>query len=512
MGAQGNGCMSMTWTKRPAVPLAPALLVLIILFSVSFAEQVKGDCVLEEPPLYSCDLSSVCTSGYTCNPGTIGGTFNGLARCRAACVTERTGSPTPPPSPPRSGPIFDLTQALAWGAGIGIAIVALAFMAGQALNAQSIKAWARAEFGELIISAVLVALIIGIVSTSGQMGIVKALAPPSNTAFTPAAFNPPPSQTLTEAIEQRMQFAMVEPLQGIIESLSLSSMRLSKLLSYNYNYQAMVPVVNPTGSSSPAAGGMMLQMAMILGIDSGAINLLLASAVKLIYVFLTSASSLVLLPLGILLRFIPPTRQLGSLLLAIALSVLIVFPIAVLWSTHLLYDPAFANPIPPMPDPPSTSSGLLKNMICSPILSAVAIVGEDLIGQIVRWISCTGPQLLLPGAQELCLDPLPVTPLDPPIPVGTGLQHWVALYVWIGKFLAGGGSSLALYALAPTSQDVIDKAFVPLADNALPQAVSRNAAVLFMVVVDLLCSIVMAKNIAQVLASENQLYGLSRMV
>jgi hypothetical protein len=386
--------------------------------------------------------------------------------------------------------------------------VALAFMAGQALNAQSIKAWARAEFGELIISAVLMVLLLGLVSTTGQMGIVKALAPPSNPAFTPATFNPPPSQTLTQAIEQRMQFAMVEPLQGIIESLSRSSMRLSKLLSYNYNYQVGIPIVNPTGSSSPAAGGMMLQMAMILGIDSGAINLLLASAVKVIYVFLTSASGLVLLPLGILLRFIPPTRQLGSLLLAISLSVLIVFPIAVLWSTHLLYDPAFANPIPPMPDPPSTSSGLLKNVICSPIMSGIAIVGEDLIGQLVRLFSCIGPQALTP----FCADPLPVNPFDPPIPIGPGLQHFVALYVWLGKFLAVAGSSLALYALAPTSQDVIDKAFTPLADNALPQAVSRNAAVLFMVVIDLVCSIVMAKNIAQVLASENQLYGLSRMV
>ncbi|VVB57463.1 Uncharacterised protein [uncultured archaeon] len=401
-----------------------------------------------------------------------------------------------------ASPIFDLPQAAALGGSIGAGIVALAYMGGTALNSQSVKAWAKSEFGELIISAVLVAILLALLANLS--GAIQALAPPADANF--PHFNAP-SSGITADIEARLYKAMELPLQGVVDSAARSSMRLTKLLSYNYNYQVGIPIVNPTGTASPAAGGMALQTAIIMGIDSTSLNLLLASSVRVIYVFLSSASVLVLLPLGMLLRFIPPARQVGSLLLAISLSVLIVFPLSALWGIHLLYDPGFSGAIQPINDPPSTSSGFLKTVICSPVLSGVAMVGEDLIGQIIRLFACTGPQAVTP----FCADPTPVNPLDPPIPIGPGLHHFVAIYAWLGKFLAGAGNSLALYALSPSSKDVLD-AFNSLADNTLPAAVARNVAVLFMVVIDLLCSIVMVKSIAQTLGAENQLYGLSRMV
>jgi len=84
--------------------------------------------------------------------------------------------------------------------------------------------------------------------------------------------------------------------------------------------------------------------------------------------------------------------------------------------------------------------------------------------------------------------------------------------VWAAKFLTTATNSVTLWLGSPTADDVINKAFNPIVDNILPTAVARNLAVLFMAVIELVCSILMVKSIAQVLGAENQLYGLSRMV
>lgn len=429
-------------------------------------------------------------------------------------------------------------ELLAFGGGIGIAIVALSYMAGYLLDAPAVKAYAKTELGELIASVVVVVLVLGVLGSAP--GVIGTLSPwgagggggcavTSGGDKVACSFDERITYPNTEKgvaacravcamygpafIESRIDDAMILPLNRLVEAMARSSMRLSKLISYNFNYQAPIPFVNPTGSSSPGAGGYMLQSALLLGMDMTALNLLLATGIKVAYAFLVAVAGQVLLPVGILLRFIPPVRPLGNILLAITLSIGLVFPLSVIWGSYLLAGTGYTHNagagdydagriVQPVDNPPSTT------LTCSPVMGGVAAYGEDIIAYILRLVLCTGPQALLP----ICSDPLPVNPADPPIPEGPGLQHWVAFGVWLGKLLWTGGASWALAGGAPNAQEIIDQGFTPLVEYMLPLAVARNMTVLFMAVIQFTCSIVMVKGISQALGAESQIYGLSRLV
>jgi hypothetical protein len=384
-------------------------------------------------------------------------------------------------------------------------------MAGQALNSQSIKAWAKTEFAELIFSAILVAIIISLVS--GQKGFIESFSPepffPTSKAIFP---QPSENSNVIEIVEKRINFAMIYPLQEAVLSLSVSSMRLSKLLSFNFNWQWFIPYVNPTGSAAPAAGGMILQSALIMGIDSTALVLFLAQAVKITFVFLSFFSTMIFLPVGILLRFIPPARNIGNLLLAISLSVMLVFPLAVLWSTSLLYSRTTMEiRFPEVPDPGSPGEAV-QSFTCSPVMAHITNLGEGIIGDVVHFIICSllGPFATVP----VCLSPTQLPDTDPPLPPTPpiSLRQIVGIAVWLFKNLYNLGSSIYLYSIAPSGDDVINNAFTPLVDKILPIVLYRNLSVLLMVVIDLICSIVLMKNIAQALGAEGQLYGISRLI
>ena len=398
-------------------------------------------------------------------------------------------------------PLIPLTTAMAYGGLIGIAIVAFAYMAAHFFNSNAMRAWAKQEIVELIAAAVIVMIIVQMVGAPELF--LRTAIPQETPPILDTQLNPP-------GVEKRMYERMEQPLIQLEQALLVSGMRLSKLVSYNYNYQMSgAPYINPTGSASPGAGGNMLQYALNMGVDSLSLVLLLAQSMKIIYVFLSYTSILILLPLGIILRFIPPVRQAGAMLMAIGLVVVFVYPLSVFWTTNILWNPLFSSPVPGDSMVPYIDNPPSSGLICSTAAAVVVNVGEDITSYILKALVCADP---FTAELPICADVSRVNPANPPIPTGPGLQHYVALGFYVAKLATAIDSSNTLKNGSPSSGDMVSKGFEPLQRMLVNHAVPRGVAVLFMCVLQLIISIVMVKNIAQALGAENQLYGLSRLV
>ncbi|PIT84264.1 hypothetical protein COU37_04345 [Candidatus Micrarchaeota archaeon CG10_big_fil_rev_8_21_14_0_10_45_29] len=389
---------------------------------------------------------------------------------------------------------FSFALAFAYGAMAGAMIVALSYMAGRALNSQKLLAYSKSELGELVFSAILLALISFALLNSASM--LQALSPPSFS-----------TQTSADGVQKAIFKYMEQPLMDAIEVMAKSSMRLSKIVSYNFNYNISVPYVGgPWGSASPGAGGAPLQLALTTGIDTSAMSLFLASAIKLIFIFLYTVCQFLLIPLGFFLRFIPPARQVGSLLIAISIATIFIFPASVFWSAEILGKgaaPFVSSQIVPDAD----DADWLKTLICNKPLQVVNTIGEDILGAIVGAIACaiSGPGFAACFGHE--------STGDIPIPDATsGVSGWSQFGIWLGKKIAGIAGSLEAYNFGPEASEVLEKGFDPIAYHIMPRVIERNIRTILMAIFQLMATIVVAKNLAQALGAEGQLYGLSKMV
>ena len=401
--------------------------------------------------------------------------------------------------------------AVPFGIAIGTGIVAFAYMIGSLLQSESLKTWGKLEFGELILSAVLVLLIAEALSTTGQIGITKALT----------GVSPSPGQPLESMVSQQMYTYMEQPLERLDEAITISSMRLSRIVSYNYNYQLPIPWVSPTGSSSPGAGAGALQMAIMTGFDSTAMNLMLVHAIKIVYIFLLYAIGTLFLPLGIILRFISPLRKMGSLLLGIGIAVYLVFPVSAYWSTSLLA-PAVCKPgtgYPPLTacdssydpnllvaDPPPVPT---SSFVCSPVMSGVYNAGEQIPPLVIAAVACL--PTLITGTYPACVGKPGQS--SPPID-GFGVAGILSYIQWGAQY----GFPLAASSSLKSAGDNLSPEFIstgvyqPMIGYILPLAVLRNLAILFMALMQLAVTIIMARELASVLGAEGQFYGLTKLV
>ncbi len=394
--------------------------------------------------------------------------------------------------------MVDFLAAVPFGIAIGTGIVALAYMFGTLFQSEGLKTWGKLELGELLLSAVLVLLVAEALTNNGQVGITRALTGVSISG----------TDTVDGLTQQWMYNNMELPLEQLTQAIARSSMALSKIISYNYNYQMPIPWLSPTGSSSPGAGAGPLQMAVMVGFDTTTMNLMLVHAMHLAYMFLLFAIGIFFLPVGIVLRFIPPLRKIGSLLLGIGLAVYLVFPVSVYWSTSLLA-PAVNQPIDNTklvqePPPVPTSS-----FVCSPVMSGVYNAGEQIPPFVIAAIACT--PALITGTYPICVGK--PGQASPPVD-GFGLAGIFSYIEWGAQYGFPLSASSSLKSAGDNlSPDMISaNVYQPMIGYILPLAVLRNLAVLFMALMQLAVTIIMARQLAQVLGAEGQFYGLTKLV
>jgi len=373
------------------------------------------------------------------------------------------------------------------GASLGILYVALSYMVGYFLTNEKIKAYAKIELGEVIV-ALLIAVLVASFYTEAFYNALLGQPDPGVTHGVNTVW-----KSTISKIDQKIE----KPIEESINSLTESTYSLSKYMSYYYNIHLPVPYASPMFSDSPTSGFGPLQMQLFSGLDTVMLNLFLVKAVKTLYVFLSFIGTL-LLPLGFILRFLPPFRKVAGLMIGISLAVHFVFPVSVLYTTQYADDmmPAYVKNgkhiggwVGDPGNPP------LSGMICSEVMQGVYTVND-----------IVGPAIITAG---IC--------------------------IWSGPAFAGCFSSLynimqqiwyfglnygfpTIQILPLSNNDLVltadeaQKIFNKVLQEQLPAIVEVHVASLFMIIVQIATTFVLAKNFSEALGAEGQIYGVGRLI
>ena len=386
--------------------------------------------------------------------------------------------------------LADYAVALPVGAAIGVAYVALAYIAGSFTTSDKLKAYAKLEVGELLISAILISIVL---FAYGSNEMLEAVAGANSDVAGTAA---------------KLESAFELPMQKAVNSIMYSSYGLSKYISYYYNIHGPTPYVSPIFSDSPGSGMGPLQMQLSMGLDTLTLNLFLVKAVKVLYIFLEFVLSNLILPLGIILRFVPPARKVGGVLIGIALAVHFVFPAAVEWTSQLApammpeYYNVLNENIPVIPDPGKPP---LAGMMCSETMQTVYSMG-DLLGPLaICLVAC-----LLSGPGYLaCLGVPGVFPTVTGAGClgGAGNIWGFAQYAFPVAQIPG----LATSELALTP-DRAQQLFEIVLAKIMPAVMEIGLATLILIIIQIACTVVLARAFSQALGAEGQLYGIGRLI
>jgi len=228
---------------------------------------------------------------------------------------------------------------------IGACLIGLAYMFGNAFGLAELKAWANEEFFQLIMTAVLLALITtGLVSLDTFMGVgannLSSMVQLGASVGTPSAGTcglPGLAQDLTSQ-------NLADMTNGIFASAKNLAMEIGKQSSQS-GYCSFLGVGYSLTSCSALNAGRG-QAANALNASAAAIadysaqNFLLGIGANL-------ALGL-LFPLGIFLRCFHVTRPAGGVILAIALAFYLVLPLAVIFGKSM-FDQAYSDMVAKFP-------------------------------------------------------------------------------------------------------------------------------------------------------------------
>ncbi|MFH1094622.1 MAG: hypothetical protein V1728_00195 [Candidatus Micrarchaeota archaeon] len=412
-----------------------------------------------------------------------------------------------------------LTISIGIGLAIAASLVAIFYMLGQYFSIEGLKAYSRVETGELVLSVIVAAVVLA--AFSSQFQLLQAVSGDS---------------TMSSAkVAGLMQTYMEQPLASMVKVLSQDAFRFTKVASYNYNYQApsFLPF-NPTSSNSPGSGAYPIITQLTTAVDTSSMTLLLAQAARLAYLFMDYSFALLIMPIGFVLRFIPPTRKVGGLLLGIGLSVHLVFPAAVVMTAGLAT--SFAPSLDPDGSHPKSwlndggqaadGKGLLladpgtppdSNVIASPVANTMYQAGEIIGPKGVCTVGCAAvcAPLLVTGGFLACWNGcMGEAPPQAPYWPGWACQGIYGMVQWLMQVIYPiyGSVSVENSFLHKTPEEIASQYFDPLLHVVLPVAIERNLAVLIMLVIDLAASIVLARGFATVIGGEGQFYGLNKLI
>lgn len=375
-----------------------------------------------------------------------------------------------------------LLLAAAAGAAAGAAYLALTYMAGSFLQSNPIKTYFKLEMEEFIISIILVLLCLEVAASRDAL-----LGPLAGTSS--------PDAKVSIELDR-----ISGSLFNATTLLAQDNFRLGLLVGYNYNYQ--VPMALPVayiGGTSPTAGASPLVSALLTGSDGLWMIAFLVRTEYVFYLFGKYAALAYLLPFGAVLRFIPPTRKIGGLLLAGALGLFFVFPAAVLFGGALypyLMPQAAAGLVTYPSSLPSDS------VVCSPIISNLATIGE-IAGPTGI---CSLLPFIPPGNPSI---PAPIGP-----PILPGCEYWVSLIWWGIKFAFDAGMAMTLpyNNMVQSPDQIIANYYTPMVNEALPYALHTGMAAMALVLVHVIPFLLITKNLAELLSAEGQIYGLSKII
>ncbi len=233
---------------------------------------------------------------------------------------------------------------------LSAALSALAWMLSSAFQSNELKGWAKKELSEFIVSALILVLSVPLLMIITSMTIAYATAADPNLNYG----NADPfslAYTFVDKVERQLVSVYSEVSGTIIALTAISSFKvdlgaIAKLIT-------VVLGIVTGGVASVASFFMKYSVTIGMGAPFAVINSFLSSiqstmvvillaffVQKEILFFIQAAALPVLMPAGILLRAFPLTRRAGSTLIALALTLFIVYPLTLAFVGHM-YDTTY---------------------------------------------------------------------------------------------------------------------------------------------------------------------------
>ncbi|MCX8202314.1 MAG: hypothetical protein N3G74_00695 [Candidatus Micrarchaeota archaeon] len=229
---------------------------------------------------------------------------------------------------------------------LSAALSALAWMLSSAFQSNELKGWARKELSEFIVSALILVLTVPLLMVITGITIAYATSADPNIQYGKAdPFSI--AKSYLDKVEQQLVSVYTEVSGSIIVLTAISSFSIDLGLIAKLLITFLASLFSGGAAAIPA---FFTKFSVLIGmgspfstitnfletIQSAMIVILLAFFVqKEILFFIQAAALPVLMPTGVLLRAFPLTRRAGSTLIALALTLFIVYPLTLAFVGHM---------------------------------------------------------------------------------------------------------------------------------------------------------------------------------
>src|SRR5208283_2232887 len=259
-------------------------------------------------------------------------------------------------------------------------LIALSYMAGTALSNPKLTLWSKTEIVQLAISIASVSLIMLAVTTFCSLDM-KDIANIFNLPGTHASINV--YDAATNYLEGSVNYThnALIMVRYHLEAYTVLSYFNAFICDYNVDRIGLGCFFGYSGDTEQPFGG--------YGADIAALNVFFNSTIiayftalnfLFILLFIYHGFVFLFLPLGVLLRALPYMRPVGSLLIALSLSFLTIYPLMLgifyLMSPVLLDAPAYA---PPGINMANYGESIFPDSTSSASQLAVSTVGESYV-------------------------------------------------------------------------------------------------------------------------------------
>ncbi|MDO8339342.1 MAG: hypothetical protein Q7T16_01665 [Candidatus Burarchaeum sp.] len=407
-------------------------------------------------------------------------------------------------------------------------VISIAYMIAKGFHLPQLEGWAKLEYHELLVSALLLGAIvfgIGMIDVvAGQLGQGKDMtfqvsADPANADSAPA--EPlDPSDPLSDpvyvskatctfgggstsafALERTYAFdecyleKSADHMIYVYRQLSKANRYISKMTTFSYNIAIPLYLFSASVYKAPHAGLSYLPGLIGGGMDALASSIFIQVSQKLLLDFFHAVSFSWILPFGLALRSFTFSRKLGATLIAIAIGTYVVYPLTIAFAAGVYDAPGMVKDI--SINLPNEPPNLQDTAICSPFVQNFMWVGS-----ITWWFvwftpECTGTTFL--GYLECMLAVYPEA-----------------------QSIFNGINAVFLLAYAPTLWDYAFKVhpealYNLLADPTNPQAilpaVSHNAMITAVLsVFSIILTVSATRSLSMQLGGDVQFYGIYKLI
>ena len=386
---------------------------------------------------------------------------------------------------------------------ITTAIIGIAYILSKVFDSYYLGAWVKVEIGELFMSVILVLIILGL------LGVIHTVIPI-------LTFDPAGLITAQDVIDNQ-----IDSTKDMIYTISKNSYHLSKYSTFSYRSsssgwfssdftaQAQNPGLAPLGMVLNKLLNHLSQLIIILKTE------------WFLLAYLEKITMFILLPLGILLRTFPTTRKMGTMLLALSIGFVIVFPISILIGNSIYesLDPSSLLDSFSIVDPGEPPE---FDDVCSPAITAFAEMKEygvwfttcTPICMSYAGVACL-PYVGMPHTYSICIQQKFMACWRPYVPfladsgwcwpIAETIYHWQ-----LNSHQRTYSNQLANYANLNSTG--IDNVYTNVMQTAINAVVLNFIVIITILIFSIILTVGTIRSITFALGGDVSFYGLSRLI